>query len=104
MAKDLDKRFKNVQEIKNHKWFNGVNWDDLLNKRVCPPYLPSIYESNFDKGYSDLPVDFEEYHNPNKRFSTERRLSYYYESTIQSRKITENSFYFQRESQQVELE
>eukprot|EP01135_Chromosphaera_perkinsii_P002633 Nk52_evm1s226 gene=Nk52_evmTU1s226 len=33
--------------IRNHKWFNGMNWMLLENLRVVAPYVPSF------KGYSD---------------------------------------------------
>lgn len=48
-------------------------------------------ESNFDPEFNDLPVDFDEL---KLRQNTERRQSYYYESTVQSKNCTENSFYF----------
>ena len=51
MDKNLDRRFKSVREIKNHPWFADVNWDHLLEKKVSPPFLPSVYESNFDSSY-----------------------------------------------------
>lgn len=31
-----------VDEIKHHPWFNGMDWNGLLNKTVQPPYLPSV--------------------------------------------------------------
>lgn len=38
--------------IKNHSFFRGVNWDDMLAKRVPPPFQPNIKDrldiSNFD--------------------------------------------------------
>lgn len=58
-----------------------------------PPFIPSLRETNFDPEFNDLPVDFDELQ-IKLRLSTERRQSYYYESTIQSKNHTENSFYF----------
>ena len=43
---------EDAQEIKNHPWFEGVDWDALLEKRVKPPFVPKIDGdidvSNFD--------------------------------------------------------
>jgi hypothetical protein len=37
--------------VKNHPWCKGVNWDDVLNKRMKPPHMPSLEHSNFDPEY-----------------------------------------------------
>ena len=41
-----------AQEVMNHSYFNGINWDDLYHKRVPTPYKPTISSeedtSNFD--------------------------------------------------------
>lgn len=43
-------------EIKEHPFFRGVNWDDMLAKRVPPPFCPSITgpldTSNFDEEFT----------------------------------------------------
>jgi hypothetical protein len=82
-----------VTEIKQHPWFNGTNWKKFLHKEVAPPFVPSMRETNFDPEFNELPVDFDELQ-MKLRLSTERRQSYYYESTIQSKTCTENSLYF----------
>lgn len=54
---DLTKRYGNlrggVADIKEHKWFSGVDWDKLLRKEIPAPYIPSLAggpsdTSNFD--------------------------------------------------------
>ncbi|KAG9298244.1 hypothetical protein G9A89_002732 [Geosiphon pyriformis] len=50
-----------AEEIKRHPFFKGVNWDDILGKKVPPPYLPSISSptdtSNFDEEFTrEVPV------------------------------------------------
>jgi hypothetical protein len=58
----------------------------MLHKRVPPPIVPSVRESHIDPEYTELPLDFEEAGLKQKgRLSTERRYSYYYESTLQSK-------------------
>jgi hypothetical protein len=41
-----------VNDIKNHKFFAKINWDDLLSKKIKAPYVPvlpviSTVESDF---------------------------------------------------------
>ncbi|KAH7336912.1 hypothetical protein B0J17DRAFT_695528 [Rhizoctonia solani] len=45
-----------AEEIKVHPFFNTVNFDDVLNKRIPPPYYPTISSahdtSNFDTEFT----------------------------------------------------
>ncbi|OZJ01641.1 hypothetical protein BZG36_05292 [Bifiguratus adelaidae] len=50
-----------AEEIKRHPFFRGVNWDDMLAKKVPPPFYPSINgridTSNFDEEFTrEIPV------------------------------------------------
>lgn len=29
------------ESIKNHKFFEGISWDDILEKKIVPPFIPS---------------------------------------------------------------
>lgn len=31
-----------INEIKDHAFFRNINWDDILNKRIKPPFLPRL--------------------------------------------------------------
>ncbi len=31
-----------AEEIKRHAFFKDTNWDDIMNKRIPPPYYPTI--------------------------------------------------------------
>uniref|UniRef100_A0A3B3SYD6 non-specific serine/threonine protein kinase n=1 Tax=Paramormyrops kingsleyae TaxID=1676925 RepID=A0A3B3SYD6_9TELE len=49
-------------DIKKHPFFRHIDWDDLLNKRVEPPYKPSLQSeedvSQFDSRFTrQTPVD-----------------------------------------------
>jgi hypothetical protein len=33
---------EDAEEIKRHPFFRDVNFDDVLNKRIPPPYFPTI--------------------------------------------------------------
>ena len=92
MHKDPVKRYQTIGEVKRHPWLRDTLWDDLLAKRVVPPIMPSVRDCHIDPDYIELPLDFEE-SQYKVRLSTERRYSYYYESTLQSKSVTEQSFY-----------
>lgn len=55
LQKDPTKRigYNNTEEIKKHKWFENINWDDVLNLSVEPPVKPEISDKfdieNFNK-------------------------------------------------------
>ena len=36
-----------AEEIKKHPFFKDVNFDDIFNKRVPPPYFPTIVRLMF---------------------------------------------------------
>ena len=57
-----------IQNIKNHSYFNNVNWVDYRKKKVNPPFIPSIKNdfdlTNFDRQFTLQNVfDDEESHN-----------------------------------------
>ena len=39
-------------KIKNHKFFNGVNWDDVWIKKIEPPFIPNL-KNEADLKYFD---------------------------------------------------
>ena len=39
-----------ISEVKNHIWFKNYNWNDLYNKKLIAPFIPSN-EDNFDYKY-----------------------------------------------------
>jgi hypothetical protein len=58
LRRDLSKRFGNlkngVDDIKNHRFFEGFSWQNLLIKKLDVPYVPKIdpvseKESSFAK-------------------------------------------------------
>ncbi|CAI2168799.1 11740_t:CDS:10 [Funneliformis geosporum] len=65
LTRDPEKRLGSgrgdAEDIKRHPFFKGVNWEDMLAKKVPPPFYPSISSptdtSNFDDEFtSEVPV------------------------------------------------
>ncbi|KAJ2649918.1 Serine/threonine kinase [Coemansia sp. RSA 1250] len=61
LEKDPSKRLgsgpNDAEDIMKHSFFAGVNWDDVLNKKIAPPYVPDIRGrfdvSNFDPEFTN---------------------------------------------------
>jgi len=57
LTADLTKRIGNLKggadDIKKHKWFAGLDWDQLLKREIPAPIVPAVKSkddtSNFDK-------------------------------------------------------
>ncbi|CAD8180468.1 unnamed protein product [Paramecium pentaurelia] len=51
LEQDVTKRFGNlkngVDDIKSHKWYETLNWKDIINKKIKPQYIPVI-QSDYD--------------------------------------------------------
>lgn len=47
-----------AEEIMSHAFFKNINWDDIYNKRVVPPFKPQIKSptdtSNFDSEFTSV--------------------------------------------------
>lgn len=63
MVKDPNKRLGaqgGFKEICQHKFFDGINWDDLLKKKVPAPFIPQIENkvdvANFDDEFTSEDV------------------------------------------------
>lgn len=46
-----------AEEVKAHPFFRDVNWDDLLHKRVTPPFLPTLKNAS-DTTWFDTEVRY----------------------------------------------
>ena len=48
---------KGFENIKKHKYFENINWEDLENKKMKPPFVPELESSTdlkyFDKIFTD---------------------------------------------------
>jgi serine/threonine protein kinase len=47
-----------AQEIMSHAFFRNINWDDVYQKRIPPPFMPTISSatdtSNFDQEFTSV--------------------------------------------------
>jgi serine/threonine protein kinase len=56
---DPNKRIgaKGAEEVKSHPFFAGINWKDLLKKRIAPPFVPNVTDETdlcfFDKLFTE---------------------------------------------------
>jgi len=59
LTHDLGKRYGNlragVEDIKQHRWFSGLNWDDLLDKKLTAPYLPTVRGPDDTSNFEEYP-------------------------------------------------
>ena len=47
------------ENIKNHAWFRNINWEELVNKQISPPFIPICSDNitaNFDIGFTKEPA------------------------------------------------
>ncbi|XP_061415674.1 serine/threonine-protein kinase Sgk2-like isoform X3 [Lethenteron reissneri] len=63
LQKDREKRLGakgDFLEIKNHVFFSPINWEDLYNKKIKPPFDPNVLGpsdlSHFDPAFTEEPV------------------------------------------------
>ena len=42
LTKNPISRLNKISQVKNHVWFNGFSWDDLIELKMNPPYLPLL--------------------------------------------------------------
>ena len=78
-AKDLMQRFVQAdrtqrlgnlkggaEDVKKHKWFKGVKWEDMLSRKATPPIIPAVAHAG-DTGNFDRYVEEEEEEKREKR-------------------------------------
>jgi serine/threonine protein kinase len=90
LNKNPDKRFQSVEEIKQHEWFEDVDWEQYMNKEVEPHWKPSLSGTNFDPEYATQDISSK----TSKRgeaFWMENINSSAIESNFSSRTVTEQS-------------
>jgi len=56
---DLSKRYGNLKngsaDIKNHRWFNFIDWNALVSKKTSVPYKPRVKAPNDTSNFNNYP-------------------------------------------------
>lgn len=59
LTADLGKRYGNLKngvgDIKSHKWFKDVNWQDLIDKKHTAPFKPKVASESDTSNFDDYP-------------------------------------------------
>lgn len=59
LTAELGKRYGNlkngVEDVKRHRWFKTISWDDLVNKRVEAPFIPQVTNSADTSSFDHYP-------------------------------------------------
>eukprot|EP01089_Gocevia_fonbrunei_P017690 TRINITY_DN5811_c0_g1_i2.p1 TRINITY_DN5811_c0_g1~~TRINITY_DN5811_c0_g1_i2.p1 ORF type:complete len:386 (-),score=80.38 TRINITY_DN5811_c0_g1_i2:53-1210(-) len=57
LERDPRKRLSDISKIKAHPYFESINWDNLYNKKIPPPFIPPVKD---DKDTSQIDPSFTE--------------------------------------------
>lgn len=59
LVADLSKRYGNLknraQDIKNHRFYDSINWKMMYEKKVSPPYKPVVKSPSDTTHFTDYP-------------------------------------------------
>ncbi|OAD79593.1 protein kinase A catalytic subunit [Phycomyces blakesleeanus NRRL 1555(-)] len=65
LTSDLSRRYGNLkngaQDIKNHAWFLGVDFDRVALRQIRPPFVPNIRSDGDASHFDKYPENTEEY-------------------------------------------
>jgi len=59
LVQDRSKRIGNMKngaaDVKNHRWFRNINWNDVYNKQLDPPTVPRIRHTGDTRNFFEYP-------------------------------------------------
>ncbi|XP_044317594.1 cAMP-dependent protein kinase catalytic subunit 3 isoform X2 [Drosophila rhopaloa] len=59
LVNDRTKRLGNMKngadDVKRHRWFKHLNWNDVYSKKLKPPILPDVHHDGDTKNFDDYP-------------------------------------------------
>ncbi|XP_034481639.1 cAMP-dependent protein kinase catalytic subunit 3 [Drosophila innubila] len=59
LVNDRTKRLGNMKngadDVKRHRWFKNLNWNDVYNKKLKPPIMPDVHHDGDTKNFDDYP-------------------------------------------------
>jgi len=60
LDKDPETRLQEIQDIKSHPYFQGINWEKLYNKEITPPFIPNVKTKEstdlIDKQFTNMDI------------------------------------------------
>ena len=71
---------KGIENIKKHIYFKDINWDDVFNKKMNPPFIP-ILNNDEDLRYFDKEFTEESILDTNSNDTQTENYTYYNEFT-----------------------
>jgi serine/threonine protein kinase len=100
LKKDPKERLgaENKQEIKSHPWFRDIDWDDVLAKKLDPPFLDE-YEEDIDHTRRRLKINDKDYTKDNWKFMRVDDFEFVRESEIDGQSLQGAIQSFNRYSQ-----
>lgn len=73
LVPDASKRLSDVDGIKQHPWFNHVDWHDVVQCEIQPPHIPALPKEGDHSNFDDYPNSSEETKSPGNTFAKEFR-------------------------------
>ena len=68
LTADRTKRFgclrDGAEDVKRHKWFKGVDWQRVHDRKIKPPYVPGFASQDDTSNFDKYPEDEKEDHAP----------------------------------------
>lgn len=59
LVQDRTKRLGNMkngaEDVKNHRWFRHIDWDDVRNKKLQPPLRPHVTHRGDTRNFYEYP-------------------------------------------------
>ncbi|KAL3989977.1 cAMP-dependent protein kinase catalytic subunit PRKX [Acanthocheilonema viteae] len=59
-AKRLGNLEGGAEDIKIHKWFNDIIWDDVINMKITPPIIPKLQSTGDTSNFDDYDEECDE--------------------------------------------
>ncbi|CAG2069192.1 unnamed protein product, partial [Timema podura] len=44
-----------ADDVKRHRWFKGIEWQDVYNKKLKPPIVPRVTYEGDTRNFDDYP-------------------------------------------------
>lgn len=71
LAPNMAKRLSDVEDIKSHAWFAAVDWVEVAQCELLPPYAPPVRREGDHSNFDEYPDSAEETKSPGSTFARE---------------------------------